>query len=342
MCDTFPEEGSDWGVGFFPFNEWNGTKNCIHWPEYCPGTKASNNNYYYNHHFGLTLDGSFQMTPSGKLNGKDMVFNFSGDDDLWVFIDDVLVIDIGGIHNPVGGSINFRTGAVTVNSAYNVNSVINDSVSGPAATTTIAARFAAAGKTWDPSPYSEHTIKVFYMERGGCYSNCAMEFNLTRFKDLEFDKEDQYGDPVKDAEFRLFKEDNSPLMETYVDDNGEFQEKPYVRYSDANGHVKFDYVPVGTYYLKEMSVPEGYIMESSDYSAKITVTNNGNGTYTVTARALNNGVATETITNIKQKEISLSLDKKWKANGSVVTPSGVTATFQLIREKTVIETYTVP
>ena len=144
LSDTFPEEGSDWGVGFFPFNTWNGNKTCIHWNGYCPATGGSNaswpngdGRYYYDHHFGMTLDGVFQLSPTGQVNGEDMVFNFSGDDDLWVFIDDVLVLDIGGIHNPVGGSINFKTGVVTVESAYPENSVIDDSQRGPEVQTTI-------------------------------------------------------------------------------------------------------------------------------------------------------------------------------------------------------------
>jgi len=341
LSDTFPEEGSDWGVGFFPFNPWDGTKNCIHWLEYCPGTQGSNNKYYYNHHFGMTLEGIFQMTPNGMLNGKDMIFNFSGDDDLWVFIDDVLVLDIGGIHNPVGGNINFKTGKVTVNSAYNVNSVINDSVSGPAAITDIATCFQNAGKTWDNSAYSEHTIKVFYMERGGCYSNCAMEFNLTRFKDLEFDKKDQYGDPVEEAEFRLFKEDDTPLIETYIDyeDNNTVKEREYVRYSDADGHVKFDHVPVGTYYLKEITAPEGYIKDSSIYLAKITVSKSQDGTVsTVESYVLKNGQETDVITNIKQKNITLSLNKIWPGGA----PDNASATFELMRYRSYEKEVIVP
>ncbi len=345
LCDTFPEEGSDWGVGFFPFNEWNGSKNCIHWNGYCPRTKSDNSGrYYYNHHFGMTLEGSFQLTPDGKLNDKDLVFNFSGDDDLWVYIDDVLVLDIGGIHNPVGGSINFRTGDVEVDSAYQVNSEINDSQSGPEVHTTIAQAFAAAGKTWNNEPYAEHTIKVFYVERGGCYSNCQMEFNLTRFKDVEFNKKDQYGDPIENAEFRLFKEDGSPLIETYVDhdDNDTVKYREYVRYSDAEGHIKFDHVPVGTYYIRETSVPEGYIKDEATYTAKIVVERNDNGTYSVHSYVLRNGTPTEQVLNTKQGEVTLTLDKKWKIGDTEVTPSSATASFQLMRVKIVEETHTEP
>ena len=351
LCDTFPEEGDtssikQWGVGFFPFNPWNGTKDCIHWRDYCPPSGGTNYNYYYNHHFGMTLDGVFQMTPNGKLNGNDMVFNFSGDDDLWVFIDDVLVLDIGGVHNPVGGSINFRTGQVSVDSAYQVNSIINDSQRGPQATTTIAQRFADAEKTWDPSPYSEHTIKVFYVERGGCYSNCRMEFNLTRFKDLEFDKKDQNGDPVPGAEFKLYKENGEPLMETYIDheDNDQVKERENVSYADDEGHVKFDHVPVGKYIIRETNVPDGYVKDKADLKAVVYVEKNEDGTTAVLkSSVLRNGVETDTVLNIKKTDINISLLKQWKDNGEVVTPpAGTTASFNLVQTKTIVEdvTYT--
>ena len=356
LCDTFPEEGSDWGVGFFPFSPWNGSNTCIHWNGYCPPRGGSNANagwgsdgkyhsaYYYNHHFGMTLEGSFQLTPDGKLNDKDLVFNFSGDDDLWVYIDDVLVLDIGGIHNPVGGSINFRTGEVSVDSAYQVNSVINDSQSGPEANTTIAQAFAAAGKTWNNEPYAEHTIKVFYVERGGCYSNCRMEFNLTRFKDVEFDKEDQYGDPIENAEFRLFKEDGTPLIETYIDhdDNDTVKYREYVRYSDENGHIKFDHVPVGTYYVRETTVPEGYIADEATYTAKVEVIRNDDGTYSLRSYVLRNGEQTENVLNTKQEDINLSLVKKWKIGDTEVDPASASASFQLMRVRIVEESHTEP
>ena len=345
LSDTFPEEGSDWGVGFFPFSPWDGSKTCIHWNGYCPPRGGSNSSagygtdgkyhseYYYNHHFGMTLEGTFQMSPDGKLNNHDLVFNFSGDDDLWVYIDDVLVLDIGGVHNPVGGSINFRTGAVSVDSAYQVNSVINDSQKGPAANTTIEQAFAAAGKTWNNEPYADHTIKVFYVERGGCYSNCRMEFNLTRFKDVEFDKKDQYGDPVENAEFSLFKEDGTPLVETYIDheDNDTVKYRDYVRYSDENGYVKFDHVPVGTYYIRETAVPEGYIKDEATYTAKIIVERNDDGTYSVHSYVLRNGEQTEIVRNVKQEDITLSLDKKWKIGETEVNPTSASASFKLMR-----------
>ena len=67
-----------------------------------------------NSHFGMEISTQFLMPKDGKVNGQDMVFEFSGDDDVWVFVDDVLVLDMGGIHGKCTGTINFQTGNVTI------------------------------------------------------------------------------------------------------------------------------------------------------------------------------------------------------------------------------------
>lgn len=143
-------------VGFFPFTNPDNARLGVQ-----PG------NGYYNHHFGLTMDADFIMPPGGKLtNGEDMIFEFSGDDDMWVFIDGRLVLDIGGIHQRVAGSINFATGRVEVNE---VTQRSLEEIFGSAFT-----------------PGSNHNIKAFYLERGGIYSNLMIRMNL-QFKKLPID-----------------------------------------------------------------------------------------------------------------------------------------------------------
>lgn len=168
-----------------------------------------NPNYWY----GMTMETQFRQPASGQVeNGSDMVFSFSGDDDVWVFIDNVLVLDLGGTHGVVTGSINFADGTVTQHidwagdngtKQYHWNATKNQTeacvTTGENACsdcggyvksyppTTIKACFEAAGQAntvnWkdDTDTFADntkHTLKFFYLERGSGSANCAMNFNL--------------------------------------------------------------------------------------------------------------------------------------------------------------------
>ena len=97
------------------------------------------------------------------------MFDFTGDDDVWVFIDGVLVLDLGGIHQALDGSINFATGKITYN---------REQSHGNSPATTIADAFSKAGETWDSTAYKTHHLSFFYLERGDGGSNCKIRFNL--------------------------------------------------------------------------------------------------------------------------------------------------------------------
>lgn len=126
-----------------------------------------------NEHFGMTVETSFIMPKDGQVNGQDMVFEFSGDDDVWVFVDGVLLLDMGGIHAEVKGSINFAKETVTIEK---INSgELNESHSD---TFTFEKLFRGTSKNWDDADYQTHTLKFFYLERGGNVSNCKIQFNL--------------------------------------------------------------------------------------------------------------------------------------------------------------------
>ncbi|MBQ9512084.1 MAG: hypothetical protein IJR58_02715 [Lachnospiraceae bacterium] len=140
----------------------------------------------FNYRNGMYMVTEFLQPAGGKVQGEDMVFNFTGDDDMWVFIDGVLILDLGGIHDAQTGRINFATGEVT----YTMN--WNEGATNPRFVerkTTIRDQFKAAGQEklaqWGTgeyvntfSNYSTHRFQVFYMERGLSASNLQIEFNL--------------------------------------------------------------------------------------------------------------------------------------------------------------------
>lgn len=126
--------------------------------------------------FGMNLNAEFYMPEGGKVNNQAMVFDFTGDDDVWVFIDGVLVLDLGGIHQALDGSINFAADNGNGYIDYHGKQPSYENLPAPA--TSIAQAFEAAGKTWDPAAYKTHHLSFFYLERGDGGSNCKIKFNL--------------------------------------------------------------------------------------------------------------------------------------------------------------------
>lgn len=151
------------------------------------GNDYTENNYY----FGMVVTANFIQQKNGKYNGQDMVYKFNGDDDMWVFIDGVLVLDLGGVRDAQSGEINFSTGEVKWTN-YNSTHTINEGNLGEGCedfTKTIKDQFKDTSKEniteWNNNgegdtfaDYTGHEIKIFYMERGAGASNCKMQFNL--------------------------------------------------------------------------------------------------------------------------------------------------------------------
>ena len=226
--------------------------------------KTQGDNDYY---FGMYVEADFNQPSNGKLtNGSDVVYEFNGDDDLWVYVDGVLMLDIGGIHDAHSGSINFATGDITY-----------DSVSG----TTIKAQFKAAGvfpdgSPWDDSRVSEffngntlkyissHNFKMFYMERGAGASNLKMKFNLEVIPTYEvnFNKVTTQGAALAGAEFEI--RDDSDSSKVYNVTSG----------SDGRVSVRLH---EGEYTMTETQAPTGYLAASGTWKIKV----NTNGTYTI-------------------------------------------------------------
>lgn len=222
------------------------------------GDSRYNDGRPVNHHFGLSMSTRFVQPAGGKTNaGDDMVFEFAGDDDVWVFIDDVLVGDIGGIHNRASLSINFCTGDIKVNGN-------NDG--------TLKNKYQKANK--DTSGFNgntfadgtNHTLKFFYLERGATDSNMELKFNLVTVPEPDIIKFDQDGKFVQGAEFKLYKTDKDFKTVGELIGSGTTDEAGHLTLTNDvdNGVINFDDLynkdhDNNKYYLlKETRVPEGY------------------------------------------------------------------------------------
>ena len=164
-------------------------------PLFTPFGNDSDDNRYS---FGMNLRADFYMPKDGKVNNQNMVFDFTGDDDVWVFIDDVLVLDLGGIHQAIRGTIDFATGYITYD---------RDQSYGSDRATTISQAFSNADKNWDSVAYKTHHLSFFYLERGDGGSNCKIRFNLPvkPSKAIDIEKETLGTiDANKQFQFQLF------------------------------------------------------------------------------------------------------------------------------------------
>ena len=151
---------------------------------------------YVDHFFGTEMTASFMQNESGlDAWGHDLIFEFSGDDDFWFYVDGKLVLDLGGIHSALDGSINFRTGEVIVNKKQtnlrNLYEAAYKEEHPNAAATEIEAWLDGIFKENENGvktvfkDFSGHTMKMFYFERGAGASNLHMRFNLAPYTDGE-------------------------------------------------------------------------------------------------------------------------------------------------------------
>ena len=209
-------EGNRHVASFMPYSSWD--------------DGASQNKFA----FGMMISFEFLQPKNGKINGQDMVFSFSGDDDVWVFIDNKLVLDLGGVHERATGSINFANGEVYVNNQSNP---------------TLRSVFNSDSDTF--ADYTSHSLKLFYMERGRGDSNCSIKFNLPPrptnsieiVKSLENSDKEKY--TSTDFQFKAYLEDEEDRNQELVQYNAIPEGTPYrvkkndsltdeVRYVGAN------------------------------------------------------------------------------------------------------------
>ena len=149
-------------------------------------TQSINGESNCDYHFGMRTTIPFTMTTNGKMNPNDedseaITFSFSGDDDVWVFIDGQLVIDLGGIHNRLDATINFAQNTWQL-SESNTSDVAVADYNGAAISGTLFNDGDATGtlnQTRETFAATDsHELTIFYLERGAGSSNCKIQFNL--------------------------------------------------------------------------------------------------------------------------------------------------------------------
>ncbi len=260
-----------------------------------------------NHYFGATITTRFVQDNDGytdfnKINAT--TFEFSGDDDVWIFIDDVLVGDLGGIHDKANVTINFATGEVNICVAANESNCVN---------TTLKKCYEAADAD-DSTKWQDigngnyiyknntiHTLKFFYLERGNYDSNMKLKYNLITVPQTAIYKVNQYGEKVPGATFAVYAADSQynmlsvnggivePTESIEYDENGDIMSNGtviakalYTGTTDKNGEMVFlddDNMPYSInelhemfgdhFILREIKVPEGYRVVSKDVHLQI-------------------------------------------------------------------------
>ncbi len=310
---------NDKPIGFFPFRDYGTTDDLY-----------VNQNSALNHHLGMSMDIEFMLSNDRKDdNGQPIIFDFSGDDDLWVFVEWVddngvknsqLLLDLGGVHQPIHGDINFTSGS----------------------------------NTQFIEPNKPYTLKVFYLERGGCDSNCSIRFNLpivqdlavakkltglteeekVKYKDEEFEYEILVNGEPYDSDSRVNKYEKVTIWNAAGEDvtpddfkivNGRFKLKDgqtlTISYLDRSD--KFTVAELNTSNMENFEVPnaERYYHKKTDaslYEEEIALTASQTQSTPITADWVTPQYTLEdtekvTFTNTL-KEKNLEVEKKWAGN----------------------------
>ncbi|SEH52823.1 fibro-slime domain-containing protein [Ruminococcus flavefaciens] len=329
------KNGGEFKIGFFPFDQYDTNRRD---PNY--------NGNGFNHHFGMKMEADFFNI---KKSEEPIIFKYSGDDDMWVFVDDVLVLDIGGIHEPAAGMIDFTNGLIwTQDNLYGKSATVaytelnlpelsdislpDNGVNTDGASEskwkveTIASKF-TNGKTWNDASGAKHSIKMFYLERGGCYSNLAMDMNLPTVRPLSITKSVDYGDHYSNAyddkkySFTIYEEIVENGITVYKP--ADLGEESNTFTLEAGGRKDFYNLAEGRkFYVAETGVDTNFISDVSvngvSKGAFITPIGNTNivSGDAVTLSSVNQYDFTNTI---RDEKTNISVSKVWKdANGNVM------------------------
>lgn len=214
----------------------------------------------HNYYFGMRYDIEFSVgNYVGPLN-----YTFKGDDDMWVILDGKkVVIDLGGIHNAVEGSVDLWN-------------------------------YLTKGDT------TTHTLTVLYLERGAGASNCYMNFTLPNatisqvtsdpLGTLSFEKVNKDSEPLEGATFGLYTDQECTTLVATASSN-------------AGGNVTFNKLREGTYYLKEIQAPDGYVTSGNVWTVEAKKTSDTEVTVTLKDSAGETVKEPKKILNEKPQEV---------------------------------------
>ena len=254
------------------------------------------------HHYSMNLGVDFTMNEDGTYNGKNCEFNFSGDDDVWVFIDGKLAIDLGGVHSKCAAKIDFHEKKVTYECKRFVPGGSTGSTGRYIGNNEEAVSFEDLGL--DVCDNGTHRLQVFYMERGGSDANCKITFNMPTINENEDIKGDYtltkktVGDAaVEGAGFTIYDKDNQQIGNEI--------------FSDKDGKVTFKDLATGIYTIKETTVPEGYIGNGKTYT--LIASGNANDLLNFVLKDQDGNYITDNVIyNNKESDTIVTIDKQSK------------------------------
>lgn len=277
-------------------------------------TGGSDDGGSHNWYFAMRYDFKFTL---GDYMG-DLTYSFTGDDDLWVFMDGKPIIDLGGIHSayPVNDLYNPNTGANPHRNYSTWHSIYPNTVD-------LWERIEGGKDNADRG--KEHTITVLFMERGGFGSNCNMEFVLpnvtpadpvistTPKTDYSFQKTDASGKPLNGAVFGLYSDSNCRnLIKTATSQNSDGKDG-MVTFTGLKAKTEDD----GNYYVKEISAPPGYLTRNDIWTLKVEESGESlivtlKDTYGNSINTIKNYIYTESVTGSKTAEVLKYNERTYK------------------------------